>query len=184
MEITGGLQPIATLPGRFPVIHNTTLIRASASETPSAVHFMQYGGGYFHNSILLHPGSGVQIQYTEAPGDAWSLFESGRLALKSNILFPDADPVNPYMTYSELGEELPAQNEMLADSAVSWLTSFEDPGIRAGETYDLLPPTTEFDDLAPYEEEWFEQVRFKGAFGSNNWIEGWTLLYESGLVND
>ena len=29
--------------------------------------------------------------------------------------------------------------------------------------------------------EWFEEVTFKGAFGSNNWIEGWTLLSESGL---
>ena len=43
---------------------------------------------------------------------------------------------------------------------------------------------TEFENLAPYLNGWFEEVTYKGAFGSNNWIEGWTLLYESGLVND
>jgi hypothetical protein len=48
----------------------------------------------------------------------------------------------------------------------------------------LLPPTTKFEHMAPYTHSWFEQVTFKGAFGSNNWIEGWTLLYESGMVND
>lgn len=184
MEITGGLQPVATLPDRFPVIHNATLIRSPLSPVPYAVHFLEYGGAYIKNSILLHPGTGVQIRYTESAGDSWSLFESGRLALRSDILYPNADTVQPYMAYSEMGEDLSSQNEVLADSAVAWLTDFTDPGISAGESYDLLPPSTEFENLAPYLYDWFEQVTFKGAFGSNIWIEGWTLLYETGLVND
>ena len=36
----------------------------------------------------------------------------------------------------------------------------------------------------PYTNSWFEKVTFKGAFGSNDWIEGWTLLYESGYIKD
>ena len=184
MEISGGLQPIATLPDRFPVVHNATLIRSPLSSVPFAIHFLQYGGAYLHNSILLHPGTGVQIRYTELPGDSWSLFESGRLALRSDILYPDADQLRPFMTYSDLGEDLSAQNEILADSAAAWYTSFEDPGLTAGDQYQLLPPATEFENLAPYQYDWFEKVTFKGAFGSNNWIEGWTLVYESGLVNN
>jgi hypothetical protein len=72
----------------------------------------------------------------------------------------------------------------MADSLQSWETDFSDPGISSDEGYHLLPPGTEFDRLAPFEHAWFEEVSFKGAFGSNNWIEGWTLLYESGLIED
>lgn len=184
MEISGGLQPIPTLPNRFPVVHNATLIRSPVSSMPMQIHFFEYGGGILNNSILLHPGSGVQILFTERAGDSWSLFSSGRLALRSNILYPDADSVNPYVTYTEMGDELTKENRMLADSASAWMTSFEDPGISSDNGYSLLPPITDFKNMAPYTSDWFEQVSFKGAFGSNLWIEGWTLLYEVGLVND
>jgi len=184
LEVTGGVEPVPTLPDHFPVIYNATLIHSPLSLMPVSIHFLEYGGGFLSNSILLHPGTGVQIRYTEKPGDSWSLFESGRLILRSNILYPGADTIHPYVTYSEQGDELASENATLADSAVSWLTSFEDPGISADGGYTLLPPITQFERMAPYTHSWFEQVTFKGAFGSNNWIEGWTLLYESGMVND
>ena len=77
------------------------------------------------------------------------------------------------------------QNQALADSLVAWKTDYSNPGISASDDgYALLPPSTEFEDLAPYSSPWFEQVSFKGAFGSNLWIEGWTLLYESGYISD
>ncbi len=184
LEVTGGLQPVPTLPGRFPLVHNATLFRSPVSSVPGSVHFLQYGGGFLHNSILIHPGEGVRIRHSDIQGDSWSLFESGRLSLRSNILYPDGDHTNPYLTYSETGEQLESENEILADSASAWLTGFDDPGIGSDNGFTLLPPTTEFENMAPYASEWFENVTFKGAFGSNNWIEGWTLLYESGLVND
>jgi hypothetical protein len=184
LEVTGGLLPVPTLPGRFPLIHNATLIRSPGSSGSFSVHFLEYGGGSLHNSILLHPGAGAQIRYSEITGDSWSLFKSGWLALRSNILYPDADPVNPYLTYEEMGGELADENRILADSASAWLTSFEDPGISSDMGFSLLPPATEFENMAPYSSDWFEHVTYKGAFGSNNWIEGWTLIYESGLVND
>jgi hypothetical protein len=184
LEVTGGLEPVPTLPDHFPLVYNATLIHSPLSSMPVSIHFLEYGGGFLCNSILLHPGSGVQIRYTEIPGDSWSLFGSGRLVLRSNILYPEVDPVHPYVAYSEQGGELATENAILADSAVEWLTSFEDPGISADNGYKLLPPTTEFEDMAPYSHNWFERVTFKGAFGSNNWIEGWTLLYESGMVKD
>ena len=184
MEISGGLQAIPSLPGRFPLVHNATLIRSPAGEAEEAVRFLRYGGAGLNNSILLHPGQGARIMVTSLAGDTWDLFEAGRLALRSNILFPEADMQQPYRVSTETGEEPVDKNAILADSARAWLTAFEDPGISSGNGYTLLPPTTEFDRMAPFTNDWFEKVTFKGAFGSNNWIEGWTLLYESGLVND
>jgi len=184
IEINGGLQAIPALPGSHAIIHNATLIRHPQQAVAHAVHFSNYGGGMLNNSIILNPSEGVALKYSEIQGDTWMLFESGRLALKSNILYPDADQAIPYRTYSDMGEDLSLQNQILADSAFSWLTSFEDPGISDLDGYTLLPPTTEFDNMAEFESDWFEEVSYKGAFGSNNWIEGWTLLHESGYTND
>jgi hypothetical protein len=185
VEVNGGLQPIPALPGSMPALYNATLIGDKSPEAGPSIHFLQYGGGSFRNTIFLEPGTGAALKYTSNPGDTWSLFESGRLSLESNILYPETDPLPVYYTYSELGEDLDAENQILADSMVSWLTSYEDPGIFSSEEgYSLLPPTTEFEDMAAYSSDWFEEVTYKGAFGSNNWIEGWTLLYESGYIQD
>ncbi len=34
-------------------------------------------------------------------------------------------------------------------------------------------------DLAGYPAEWFQIVDFKGAFGEDHWIDGWTLLIQN-----
>jgi len=108
----------------------------------------------------------------------------GKLTFESNVLFPSFDPVPRFYTFSELGEDLSKQNQIMSDSLAAWLTDYENPGISFEDGYTLLPPTTEFENMAPYESQWFERVTYKGAFGSYNWIVGWTLLYESGLIND
>lgn len=183
-EITGGLQPVPALPDYQPVVYNTTFIGNMDSETKPAIHFLNYGGGFIRNSIFLHSGQGIAIRYTGKPGDSYALFNAGKLTIENNILFPTDDYVPVLFCYSDLGEDLTEENQVLADSLVSWGNSYEDPGISATDGYTLLPPNTGFENLAPYSSDWFEQVSFKGAFGSNNWIEGWTLLYESGVVND
>ena len=179
IEITGGLQPVPAIPDNQPVIYNTTFIREIGTESGPSVHFAEYGGGTLRNSILLHAGEGIAIRHTDKVGDSYALFQTGRVVLGNNILFPGENPVPVFYAYSELGADISAENIILADSLSAWETSYEDPGISATNGYTLLPPTTEFDNLAPYSNGWFEEVTFKGAFGSNNWIEGWTLLFES-----
>ncbi len=183
-EITGGVQPVPTLPDNFPLIYNITLIGNTDEDIKPSCHFSQNGGGYIRNSILLHPGKGIAVKYSDAPGDSHALYQSGRLASQNNILYPAEEPVPKFYAYTDLGDPLNDQNQIMADSLAAWQTDYSDPGISSEDGYSLLPPSTEFDNLAPYTNPWFEQVSFKGAFGSNNWIEGWTLLYESGLVND
>lgn len=183
-EITGGLQPIPILPDNQPVVYNVTFIGNMDAEVKSLVHFSDYGGGFIRNSILLHAGEGIALKYTNKPGDSYGLFQSGRVAPENNIFYPDEDPEPRFFCYSDMGEDLETENKIMADSLAAWETSYEDPGISAFDGYTVLPLTTEFDNLAPYTNNWFETVTFKGAFGSNNWIEGWTLLYEAGYIND
>lgn len=184
LEVTGGLLPVSGLPGNFPLVYNATFIGNMDTEMKSTVRFLNYGGGNTRNSILLNPGVGLEIIYTDKYADSYNLFTTGKLGLKNNILYPATDPVPRFYTSSELGEDLSQQNQLMADSLSAWFTDFADPGISSDGGYTLLPPSTEFENLAPYENEWFEEVTFKGAFGSNNWIEGWTLLYESGVILD
>jgi hypothetical protein len=183
-ELTGGIQAQPALPDHQPVVYNTTFIGSSDLSEQPTIHYLNYGGGSFRNSIFLQPGKGAAIKYTAIPGDSYALFTSGWLALNNNIFFPVLDQVPLFYCYTDMGEDLSEQNQILSDSLASWQTSYEDPGISAEDGYTLLPPTTEFENMAPYSHQWFEQVTFKGAFGSNNWIEGWTLLYESGYIND
>ena len=183
-EITGGLAPVSALPDNMPLIYNATLIGRSPSMEESSITYQSYGGGMIRNSIQLYPGTGTSIRYTDVTGDSYSLFESGKLALNNNIMYPVEYPDPLLYCYSDMGEDVSEQNLILADSLAAWQTSYEDPGISAENGYTLLPPSTEFEDLAPYTNSWFEEVTYKGAFGSNNWIEGWTLLYESGYIKD
>lgn len=184
MEVNGGLQPVSGLPGSFPILYNATLIGNMDTEEKPSIQFVSYGGGNTRNSILLNPGKGIEVIYTDKYADSYSLFTSGKLGMENNILYPATDPVPGFYAHSELGEDLILQNALMADSLAYWMTEYSDPGISDEGGYSLLPPSTEFENLAPCENDWFEEVSFKGAFGSNNWIEGWTLLYESGYILD
>jgi hypothetical protein len=183
-EITGGLQPVPALPDHQPLIYNATFIGNMDTEVKPAIHFLNYGGGILRNSILLNGGEGIAVRYSDLPGDSYSLFTSGRLMLENNVFYPISQTESGFFCYSDLGKELITENSLMADSLSAWNTSYVNPGISADDGYRLLPPITEFENMAPYSHQWFEAVSFKGAFGSNNWIEGWTLLYESGYVND
>jgi hypothetical protein len=180
MEVTGGDRPVENLPGNFPMIYNVTLIGDPDNLSHHVIHFQEYGGGILRNSILLHPGAGVALLYSGKPGDSYSLFETGKLAVENTVFYPGSDPVPRFYTYSELGEDLTLRNGIMADSLTAWETDYDNPGLQAAENgCMLLPSSTVFDHLAPYIDPWFEQVTYKGAFGSNNWITGWTLIYES-----
>jgi hypothetical protein len=183
LEITGGTQPFPALPGNLPLIYNTTLIGTQSSGSEPMVIFLDYGAGFIRNSILLHPGEGIAIKYTDRQGDSYASFEAGRISVDHNILFPAEDPVPRFYTFSDLGENLDEQNRVMADSLAAWMTDYSDPGISSDNGYSLLPPSTVFPMMAPYPDPWFEEVTYKGAFGSTLWIEGWTLLFESGYIN-
>jgi hypothetical protein len=183
-EITGGIDPVTALPGSFPLIFNATLAGNMGSGIKPVAHFLSYGGGHIMNSIFLNAGEGISVHYTEAPGDSYSLFRTGDLSVNNCILFPAAEPLPRFFCYSEFVPDLSAVNEELADSLVSWKNSYEDPGLSASDTYRLLPPTTVFEDLALYRYPWFEPVTYKGAFGSRNWLEGWTLFHQAGYVEE
>ena len=174
-EISGGIKPFPALPGYTPLVYNATMIGDSAQTGSSLIHFLDYGRAYLGNSIFLEPGKGAGIKFSEKAGDSYDAFLAGRIQLDHNIFYPqDSSP--GLFTYSELGKNLLAQNSLISDSMQAWSTSYDDPGIWFGENPSLLPPETVSEKQAPYAGEWFDEVTYKGAFGSRDWIGNWTLL--------
>lgn len=184
LEVSGGSQPVTALPGFYPVIHNATMIGNRDMQIMPAVQFDQHGNGLLLNSILLYPGTGVAVMYTRDPGGAYDNFTRGRLAVKNSILFPAGDPVPGFYCYSDLEPDLSEQNRIMADSLHAWGNSFQDPGISVENGSMLLPPETVFENMAGFSSSWFERVPYKGAFGSNNWVEGWSLFHESASLQE
>jgi hypothetical protein len=75
----------------------------------------------------------------------------------------------------------------IADTISSYFRNhsnqIEHPGLSADEfPYDILPVNTVYNDLAEYPETWYEKVSYKGAFGSRNWLESWSLLWKDKII--
>jgi hypothetical protein len=51
------------------------------------------------------------------------------------------------------------------------------PGIDP-QSGNFVPNPKISGNLSDYPSSWFQRVDFKGAFGEDNWIEGWTLLVD------
>lgn len=182
IESSGGLQPMQALPDSYPTIYNMTLYGDPSDELLPLIDFYSYGGGYLRNSIMMHSIGGVSVSNSGQAGDSYHLFQDGNLSLKNNIFYPVQEDLSLIYCYDNLNTDFSVENGILADSLSAWSNVFGNPLNYNGEGLPLLPSTTQFIELAPYDSDWYERVTYKGGFGSENWIEGWTLLWESGEV--
>lgn len=180
IECSGGLQPLQILPDAFPTLYNVTLFGNADGPALPLIDFYSFGAGHIRNSLLQYPGKGIAISNSGSSGDAYSMFENGSLTLDNNEYFAVDSSLGIYC-YNELNAQFLTENVILADSLERWSNFFSNPLGLNGSDIRILPLTTVFEDLAAYNSDWYEQVTYKGAFGSENWIEGWTLLWEQGL---
>ena len=183
-ECDGGQDPELGLPYSLPIIFNGTFIGRGTHITNRALQFSRNAGGCIANSIILNQFSGVYIQYKENYNDSYHQFEAGNLEIKNNIFWDVAENIsaNIFNVYAEPGVNTEVQNETFkeyfnqADNVVS------DPGIEITATsYQVIPTGNVYDNLAQYP-DWFQNVNYKGAFGSNNWAKEWTLLGQEGFI--
>jgi hypothetical protein len=182
IECSGGLQPLQLLPDAFPTLYNVTLIGYPENNTLPLIDFYSFGAGHLRNSLLQYPGKGIAISNSGASGDAYSMFENGSLTLDNNEFYDPHDSLLNIYCYNEVNDPFLTENAILADSLEQWNNFFSNPLGLNGARLQLLPQSTVFEALADFNSKWYEQVPYKGAFGSENWIEGWTLLWAEGLT--
>ena len=148
------------------------------------VSFQQGSGGIYRNSVFINNKTGISIEFSEEY-DSYQQLLNDNLDLTNNIFYNVAgndadslfklDPVN-------------ADPGNITDTLSLYFTSrsnlIENPGFSVSTPpYDLLPANTIFNDLAGYSSEWYENVSYKGAFGSRNWLEKWSLLRKENIIN-
>ncbi len=182
LECSGGSQPLQMLPNAFPTLYNITLIGDSDNLTFPIIDFYGYGGGFIKNSIFVHPGTGIALNNTGVAGDAYSLFRNGFLTIENNIFSNTIQTQTNIYCYHTTGDLFTVENAILSDSLTAWGNKVDDPLNIASGVLKLLPDHTIFEDMAAYDHSWYEKVSYKGAFGSEDWTEGWTLLRESGIL--
>ncbi len=182
-EHSGAPLPGLGKPFSHPEIYNATYIGRYDKTLSYLVHFDDNAGGVYKNSIFLNSPKGINIEY-ESNGGSFQMWEKGELEITNNIFFriseQNSDSVFRLFPYSE---SLAEEQGLLSSYFTEAGNEIKDPGFTI-QNYDfqLLPSNTVFENLADYNSSWFEQVTYKGAFGSRNWLEGWSYLWKENIV--
>ncbi|MEX2231700.1 MAG: hypothetical protein WD824_06050 [Cyclobacteriaceae bacterium] len=166
-----------------PQIFNMTLVGSTASGTANAddhnaMFFTENGGVLIHNSMIMGFGQGVNI----TPNNE-DRFAAGDLAFKNNIWTNVADNTtagiaNSFAEFQTYLEE-PANGNEISDA----------PGISLTTTQFTLVPSagslalTKSRSALPAANGFtYETANFIGAFGTTNWMKGWTAADAYGFL--
>jgi len=179
IECSAGLQPLQFLPDVYPHLYNLTLIGSRGNNSVSLIDFHSYGAAHIMNSVFIYTGAGISLSCADRVGDVYSLFANGSLTVENNVYYNEGEntELNIYC-YNDLGDTFELENSILRDSLSSWQNTYGNPLEISSDEVHYLPDATVFSDLAPYQQDWFEKVTYKGAFGSEDWLENWALIYQ------
>lgn len=173
IEAGGGVSPVNGLPFSLPKIYNATLIGGN-SGIGYCVAFRNNAGGTIANSIFINKTNGISIESTDLAHDSYYQWKTGNLGVSNNLFFNVSDSP-PESIFLLSGIYTPAQESELDGYFYSAQNEIADPGIDfSGNNF--VPEEKIKGQLASYPQDWFQVVDFKGAFGEDNWIDGWTLL--------
>lgn len=177
-EHDGGTNPETGLPYAIPKIYNATYIGRGASAGKRVITFRDNAGGHYLNSIFVNQAKGIDIENLADNQDSYKQFANGNLTLQNNVFWNVADGTAAGL-FKVSG---PGANP--TDSLAA-ITAFADYFTAANNTvenpvidiYNPVPGSPVTDNLAPYDDPWFDAVGYKGAFGSENWAYGWTRYF-------
>jgi len=176
IEAGGGVNPVVGFPQSRPTIYNATLVGNGNTGNGALAVFERFAGGVIANSILMNDFNGVLLEVTDGSNDSYSQWKNGKLDIRNNLFYqvgasPNDSPFNLSGIYSQ---------EMQDEWSDYFYTSRNEtgnPGIDP-QSGNFVPNPKISGNLSDYPNSWFRRVDFKGAFGEDNWIEGWTLLSE------
>jgi len=176
IEAGGGVDPVYGLPNSLPNLFNITLIGSGKSSNGLCATFEKNAGGMIANSIFMSKDKGVSIEVTDQAHDSYNQWKNGKLAVKNNV-FHEVATSTPESIFKLSGIYTPEmENEWVAAFNTS-KNEIKDPMIDAGSG-SFVPEEKVKGDMFDYPLPWFQIVDFKGAFGEDDWIQGWTLLAE------
>lgn len=166
-----------------PIVYNMTLVGAlNTGAGANALYFTEGVGGEYYNSIFTNFRAGINLTDVGASGaNARDRLADGELVIANNIFWQ----IGAKTTLAEVAEGwAPLETHLSANN-----NTYEDPqlGSIAEGSVDLIPNAAgpAFTDGAavPAAVDGFtyEEVDYKGAFGTTNWLEGWTAASHYGI---
>jgi len=188
-ELDGADEPEDGLPLGGGNVFNGTFVGRGAKGS-EALTFRANGGGSFKNCIFVNQKKGVDIELKESltASSSWKRFKDQELLVENNIFFDVADntdagvfTVNVKSGVSN-ADAAQAEADWAAYIATAKNTTNINPGIvyPSVGAFNPIPTGTVTDNLASYPSDFFQTVKYKGAFdpSANNWADGWTLLFK------
>lgn len=177
-EHDGGTNPETGQPYAIPNIYNATYIGRGADAGKRVITFRDNAGGHYSNSLFVEQAKGIDIENLESAQDSYKQFADGNLVLNNNVFWNVSDGTGAGI-FKISG---PGANEADSIAAVEAFAAYfadahnsvANPGISSDNP---VPSNPQTDNLASYDDAWFDQVNYKGAFGSTNWAQGWTRYF-------
>jgi hypothetical protein len=174
-----------------PTVFNMTLIGAlNTGSGANCIYMTEGSGGYFRNSIITNFRAGINLATTGDPNNKeLDRLNAGKLDFDKNIFFG----IGAFTTIVEVASSTSdaATKAALETNLTAGGNTFADPqlgGIALG-ALDPLPAAAgpAFQDLfvapvAPVDGFTYQAVTHKGAFGTTNWLLGWTAASEYGIT--
>jgi hypothetical protein len=176
IEAGGGTNPVIGFPHSLPNIYNATLIGNGLTGNGSLAVFERFAGGVIANSILMNDPNGILLEVTDGKNDSFSQWKNGKLDIRNNLFYNVAEE-NGKPIFKLTGVFTQEMKNEWAAYFDAGQNESGNPGIDI-ESGNFVPNPKITGNLSEYPNSWFQRVDFKGAFGEDNWIEGWTLLAE------
>jgi len=180
-EHGGGSYPISGTPYAKPQIANATYIGCRNNTKGHLINFIDNSGGYYFNSIFINNLYGVYLENIKSGASSYSQWEMGNIELNNNIFHNIAQETDTSIMVLVGEVATNNQTKLWIDYFYQANNSLTDPGIFTDGYINPIPTKDVSQDLAVLPNE-FEKATYKGAFSNINWLNGWTLLSQSGTV--
>ena len=194
-EHDGGTNPEDGQPYAYPQIYNATYLGSGMNSTnpenDQLFMLRDYWGGAYKNCIFGDfAGKAINVEDNPSGNDSRQRLEGGEIVFNNDIWFNfgaanvfadlvasqpggDSSFVSTYLSASGNGNTI--EDPQLASISRSRDASLDPRPAAGGPAYQNLAGYPAGDDF-------YEKVNYKGAFGSTNWLKGWTALDHYGYL--
>lgn len=174
-----------------PQIYNATIVgQGNSGNNANAMLLTEGTGVFFHNSVVMNFSRGINITTVGATGNtSRDRLANGDLVFKNNIFFNiGANTTLDYISagngvdaYSAFVQHLQDNDNIIGDPGFNIA-----PGslnlIPAGGSLPLTHPRSAY-PAGSVNGFNYQSVNHIGAFGSSNWMSGWTAASAYGVFN-
>ncbi|GJQ63287.1 MAG: hypothetical protein SCALA702_23400 [Melioribacteraceae bacterium] len=189
-EHDGGTDPEDAEPFSYNHTYNATWLGSGVdgpyTNENAAFNIRDYWGGTYNNSIFGdYKDKAIKVEDLASGNDSRMRLEAGEIEFNNNIWFNFGAGNTLEAITSNAYEVAPlvAGNNTIEDPVLNGIA-------RTPYTGDLDPRPEHdgpaYQNLADYPEGdmFYTRVNYKGAFGSTNWLKGWTALDHYGYLVD